>query len=267
MTQTPPSDSPPSESSSVPLHLYGIMPRQKKGLAVAGVVLGVLAVVSFCLPLLSVLLAMVGMILSVKAIRRKTARDIAVTGLAANLLGLALVVANVAFVTVGWNNHKVWKGIGSCGARISNIGKGVAIYQAEHADQYPPSLEALIQDNAILGREDLRCPLDDSSSGSSYFYCAPRNGPAAPAGEPPAVRIIACEAAAVHPATGFFGPDESTKRRHVLWSDNSIQLCAEPEFQQELQKPENRRFAEEFAKGVNMTPQERMTYIAPRGGE
>jgi len=36
---------------------------------------------------------------------------------------------------------------------------------------------------------------------------------------------------------------------------------------QELQKPENHRFAREFAKAAQMTPRERMTYIAPREKE
>jgi hypothetical protein len=252
----------------MPQHLYGIVPRQKKGLAVAGLVLGVLSVVSFYFACVSVVLAVVGLVLSIKAIKRKTARDIAITGLVASLLGLLLVIAFVAFVTVGWNNKGVWNGIGTCGSRIYSIGRAVEIYRAENADQYPPNLEALIQDHAFYyGRELPRCPLDGSSEGTSYFYCAPWNGPNAQEGAPATNCIIACEVMAAHPVTGFFGPDESNKRRHILWSDGTIELYTESEFQQELQQPENRRFAREFAKGIQMTPQERVTYIAPRDGE
>jgi len=268
MTPPPDSPQPSSESSGIPLHLYGIMPKQKKGLAVAGLVLGVLAVVSFFLVWLSVLLAIVGLVLSVKALKRKTARDIAVMGLVASILGLVLVAAFVAITTFGWNNKMAWDAAGSCSYRVSSIGRGIAIYQAAHADQYPPNLEALLGDGVFLyDHESLRCPLDDLSDGTSYFYCAPRNNPTPQDGTLPASFIIACEAVPAHPVTGFFGPDESNNRRHVLWSDGRIRLCTEAEFQQELQKTENRRFAKELAKGTNMTPRERIKYTAPRDEE
>ena len=257
MTQPPREQEP----MHIPLHLYGIVPRRKKGLAVAGLVLGVLSVVSFCLPHLGGLLAIIGILLSARAISRKIAKDIAVMGLVASLCGLLLVAAHVTIMTRGYNHKGVMDKTAGCGRNLSTIDRGIAIYKGGRAEHYPPNLEAILEYSDVPP-ERLRCPADDVSDGTSYFYCAPWNDNTQE-GTAPAVFIIACDVVPAHPAAGFFGPDESNKRRNVLWSDGDIQTCIEAKFQQELQKPENRRFAAELVKGVQMTPQERVKYIAP----
>jgi len=141
---------------------------------------------------------------------------------------------------------------------LVQMGRAIAIYQAENDDQFPPNLDVLLDDDDALSPRALRCPADSTpdaqlNGGSSYFYCAPED-------EADSTTIIACDVAPVHPRHRG-----SNNARNYLRADLSVHPCTEPEFQQLLQQPENSRFAEELAKGVNLTPQERVTYIAPQG--
>jgi hypothetical protein len=157
----------------------------------------------------------------------------------------------------------------ACGMNLSNLGKAIAIYRASYDNQSPPSLDAIMQDGSQWSRMlvcfhdpyfwDNRYRTDDYD-GSSYFYCAPTNNddydmPADKAS------IMACDTVPRHLAAIF----RFDRYYHALLSNHSVQRYTESEFQRELQKPHNRRFAEELAKGANMTPQERLHYIAPRG--
>jgi len=152
-----------------------------------------------------------------------------------------------------------------CAMHMSYLGKAVAMYRAEHEDQYPPSLDVILQDGS-LSTNDLVCvsnlPMGsqrmDDEGGSSYFYCAPCHDDDDEVSDEDA-RLVACDIAPVHPVAMFrFG-----RCRHILLSNNKVTRFTEAEFQRELQKPQNRQFAEELTKGVKMTPQERLTYIAP----
>jgi len=243
-------------------------PVQKKGLAVGGYVLGGLSVL---LPLAStmmgaawifflvagVLSAIAGLVLSVSALAKQTAgRGLAIRGLVLSLLSVLAVSLVASIVLPAELSRKGNAQAAGCGMNLSILGKCVAIYRAWNHDQFPPNLEALMDDGSGgLSPKDLRCPTDGPPDaafhGTSYFYCAPDGDDE--------TAIIACDIAPVHPRGG------GKKARNVLRADLSVHACTESEFQKLLQKPENRRFAEELAKGVTMTPQERVTYIAPRG--
>jgi len=155
-----------------------------------------------------------------------------------------------------------------CAMNLSNLGKAIGLYRVSYDNQYPPNLNAILRDGQ--SGKGLMCPHDpalrdnlwDEREGSSYFYCTPQNNDGYDMPNDDA-SIIACDIAPFHLAAVF----RFDRCRNVLLSNGSVQRYTESEFQQDLQKPQNRRFAEEWAKGEKMSPQKRLHYIAPRGGE
>jgi len=259
MTQLPPSPPPqmPHVSPQPFPPQYGVvLSKPTKGLAVAGLVLGILSVL---LPGVGILLALVGIVLSAIAISRRAGRGLAIAGLLLSILGLLIIPLTLMIVLPKLSTARDLAKTTGCGMNLSNIGKEIAVYQyqPENNGQFPPNLAVLIEEGTVLPTS-LHCPTDGwskaSFNGSSYFYCAPEGD------EINDAAVIACDVAPVH-TRDLRGNKEA---RNYLRADLSVQTCTETEFQQLLQKPENRRFAEELAKGVNMTPQNRVTYTAPR---
>jgi len=177
------------------------------------------------------------------------------------LLAVSMIMLVVSILMPGQTKAREAAKTAACNMNLSNIGKAVATYQSENHDQFPPNLEVFLKEDGGLSPRTLRCPSDGLPDapldGTSYFYCAPEGDDIDPA------TIIACDVAPVH-ALSTGGRKEL---RNYLRANLSVQRCTESEFQQLLQQPENRRFAEELAKGVNMTPRERIKYIAPRDEE
>ena len=260
----PPPDMPPllpPPSDTTP------RPDRGKGLAITASMLGLLSfpipcVVRFMADILpsavmGMMLAVAGITMAIIALAQKTtARSWAINGLALSILGLLFSIG-LALMGPFVFYAKSQAAEAGCKMNLSNLNKNIAQYQSENNNHYPPSLEALVSSDKFSVKT-VNCPATSDrewEGESSYFYCAPLTDGDAQA----SVCIVACDAKPNHP-TGFF---TLTGRRNVLWSDGSVQSCTESEFQRELQKPQNRRFAEEFAKGTSLTPKERMTYIAP----
>jgi len=242
MTQLPP---------PIPLQVAGT--EQKNRLAVWGLVLGIFSVF---IPVAGMLLAMVGIVISGKALARKTlaGQGMAAAGMTLCILGwLAQLVLMLTLLPPLTNARELTKSA-RCAMNLSQIGKAIAIYGAAHNDRFPPNLDVLLKDGSLTA-ETLHCPAH-TSAGCSYFYRAPDDD------EIGSGTIIICDVAFHSRKYRVNNTD-----RNYLRADLSVQRSSESGFPQLLQQPENRRFAEELAKGVTMTPQERVTYTAPRDGK
>ena len=116
-----------------------------------------------------------------------------------------------------------------CQTHLNVIGVGLIMYATENEDQYPPTLEDLIDEN-YLGQDSrkiLRSPADNIDRSCSYFYFAPTS-----MNEVPPKILVACTYKDVY--NGF---------RNVLQIDCTVTRLSNAEFQAELAKPYNARFA------------------------
>jgi len=251
-----------------------VPPKRKKNLVIGGYVAAFLSVLILiagamlgimpkfmaflAVPVVILVLAIVGMMSAATAIARQTAdRGQAVGKLVLSLFVVLLLLFAASVIAPPLFTAGNMSKASGCGMNLSNIGKAIAIYKAQNHEQFPPNLAVLLGEDA-LSPKTLHCPTDGSKAlvnGSSYFYCAPDGDK-----DVVSTTIIACDIAPVHPVGG-----NRVITRNYLRADLSVQKSTEPGFQRLLQQPENRRFAEELAKGVTMTPPERVTYIAPRG--
>lgn len=115
----------------------------------------------------------------------------------------------------------------ACMANLNGIGKGVAMYMAEHDDRYPPDFDALIR-CGVITEAALHCPSDKSDRERDYFYMPPVKGEAAEART-----IIACDLKGNHRDEG----------RAVLYVSGVVAWLDEDEFQDALKDPINAEFA------------------------
>jgi len=245
-SQTPPKPPPVQPSSG------GVV------LANLTIVLGILSIIipvmgSLCWPIGGIL----AMAILLAAIARETPVRRAVVGLVLCLCGS--VIQFTVYPRFVYHAKEMARSAG-CEMNLKNLGKAIAIYREKNDDQYPLNQDALLQDGSqsnkmLVCLESTLCEGD----GSSFFYVAPRANSDAPADD---ACIIACDTEPLHPASKY-NIFRIGGRRNVLLSNGDVQHYSESEFQQELQKPQNRRFAEELANGANMTPWERLHYPAP----
>ena len=110
-----------------------------------------------------------------------------------------------------------------CDTNLSTLGTGIAIYKAEHHDQYPPDLNAIVQ--AGTSAQVLRCPDAKSNRTCDYFFLPP-------AANAPGTALIVCDLAGNHP-----------DGRNCLRAWCSVDCLTTEQFQAELAKPENAAFA------------------------
>jgi len=237
-------------------------PPGRWGRVMGGLLAGAAGVIVLTLlsPILGLFLAGAGLIWSTAALWPHAARRQALARL---IVCLGLVAAQITvLIPVRMNIYRLHVA-SICAMRLSCVGKAIAVYQAEHG-QWPRDLETLANSGGLSPRE-LECPpFDASTDDTTYFYCAPlANGPPDDQGDSQPQNgepfILACDIAPFHPAGLFdiFGPERC---RHVVLSDFGLKRFTESEFQRELQKPQNRRFAIDLAHGVGMRSYERVKY-------
>ena len=140
-----------------------------------------------------------------------------------------------------------------CGTNLMSIGTGLVMYSVEHDGLYPEQLHVLVPDG-LISLDTLECPSVDEENLSDshyvevtdpelreqladglvddryrcdYFYLA------SPQEEEGKGVLIACDLRGNH-----------EDGRNVLYADGHVQWCEEDDFQRELDKPANRRFAD-----------------------
>ncbi len=76
-----------------------VQPTQGGGIAVAGLVLGIVSIVFFWIPVFDVLLSIVGLVLSLLGRRSLSRRGMALAGLICSIIGLVLaLIITIAFI-------------------------------------------------------------------------------------------------------------------------------------------------------------------------
>ncbi|HUT61097.1 MAG TPA: hypothetical protein VNA25_24890 [Phycisphaerae bacterium] len=145
--------------------------------------------------------------------------------LGANVFSVALLVS---ILMPGLSRARELAKRASCATNLSNIGKGVAMYQLSYEDAFPPTLEHLIADGQAPGI--MRCPSADGKRQYDYFYLPPEPNADSSAATG---SIIACDYRDNHKAEG----------RNVLFADLHIGWLREADFQEFMKEPANAAFA------------------------
>ena len=283
MSMTPP-PLPPAARGSTSAKRYGGSTRGSKRLSVVALALAIAAAVpllalalglSPLLLLVGVLLGGVAMVLGIVCVFGKRGGKGLAIG--AMVIGIGLAAAETAVVGM-WGLGRARDGAmrSSCGVNLHAIGQGIIMYQVEYGDAYPDDLAHLVGEGTI-GMYTFRCPSAREEEGAhryievtdpalrehldyelddhgryrcDYFYLPPEQPePERPLPETPefgtdlppmerypdvpATTIVACDLRGNH-----------EDGRNVLYADAHVQWCEEGEFQRELDKPANRRFAE-----------------------
>jgi len=182
-------------------------------------------ILSLIVPLASPIAVILGIIaLATKRARRGLALAGLIIGAIPILLLVLLVILISVFGLRGFGYHGVGHQRAYCLSQLHGIGKGVHLYAAGNNGQYPFALEDLIEDQYI-SRKMLRSPADKIDLACSYFYFAPNT-------ESPDEAFMACTF-----------DDVYKQFRHVLYFDGTVKKLSETEFQAELAKPYNAKFA------------------------
>jgi hypothetical protein len=169
-------------------------------------------------------------------LKRRPMRVLAIVALC---LGAVAGAGNASLV--GWRLHvrSAQRSAQMCGANLSEIGKAVYLYRAQHSGGFPPTLEALVEAN-LVDPVRLRCP----AHAGGYFYHAPANDET--------LMMMGCELTAAHQALFYeeaarpVGVAPGTGMRMVLASDGSVVLFSDAAFQSALAALENADFAKAY---------------------
>jgi len=252
MTSSPPVQ-PPEPPPVPPLD----SPSHRLGLAMYHLTVGaaVVLVISLMEWPLGVMLVGIGLIWSVVGLFRKNAnRRVAVARL---IVCLGLLAVQMAVIIPMRENTRRMASVTSCRICLTNIGKAIAAYTSDYGGQYPPDLETLVVNGHLASGDWMECSVGRVRSGRApifykHFYCAP---PSDDDMQDDVLFILSCDVVPARHPTGLFDNLFSSERyRYVVLSDFSVQQYTESEFQRELQKPQNRHFAAEMAKGAQLMP-------------
>ena len=192
----------------------------------AALILGICAFV----PFFGLLCGLVGLILGIVALAKKTSRkDMARAAIALCLIGLFVVP--VAYPPVGQvlycNRQMGTAHPPTCPRNLKDIGRQMHYYAHDNRGHFPPDLQTLI-DEELMTEEALKCPSANSTRFCDYFYLAPEGGLVASA-----AAIVICDLKDNHTGKG----------RNVCYVDGRVDWLSEAEFQRELTLPVNAKFA------------------------
>ncbi|HDY65359.1 MAG TPA: DUF4190 domain-containing protein [Phycisphaerae bacterium] len=215
MTQAPPTVTPPPPPPT-PINPQPGTPKGG-GMSIAAFVLGLLGFIPPC--------GLIALILGIVAlVTNRAKKGLAIAGI---VLGVVLMPTAllVSILLPSLNRARSLAKQAVCMANLNAIGKGLIMYTAENEDQYPPTLEDLIETG--MDEKLLRSPADNIDRDCSYFYLAPTS-----MNEVPPEILVACTYKDVY-----------EDFRHVMRIDCTVTRLSTAEFQAELAKPYNARFA------------------------
>lgn len=165
-------------SPPVPLQPDQMVPAQPKtsGLAIASLVLGIISLILCSLGLFP---AIIGLILGCVAIgiinsqpNQMKGKELAISGIIISIIGifLGLIPLFITFMmpTLGKIRDQAWHV--QCASQLSIIGKAIVMYSNDYNDQFPLTLEVLIE-TTDLDPKNLVCPSNKNPKGQrSYIY-------------------------------------------------------------------------------------------------
>ena len=213
---------PPVNPMSTEVPLESELPRPGKGLAVAALVLGLVGLI----PVLGVIPAILGVVLGIVALAKKTpGKGMATGGLITGALGLVITpVCLVALIVPAYNHALETTRRANCMSNLKGMGTALALYTQSHENEYPQNLDLLIKNGE--SPKLFKCPSCTQHREFDYFYVAP-------AKDAPATTIVACD----------FKDNHKGDMRNVLYMDGHVSMLKEPAFQQAMADPENAAFA------------------------
>ena len=213
MTQAPPTVTPPPPAPVSP------QPGTPKGggMSIAAFVLGLLGFIPPC--------GLIALILGIVALATNRAKKgLAIAGIVLGVLLMPTALL-VSILLPSLNRARFLAKQAVCMTHLNAIGKSMILYSAENDDQYPPTLENLI-DDGLMSRKLLHSPADNIDRDCSYFYLTPTSMNEVPE------TIVACTFKNVY-----------NDFRHVMRIDCTVTRLSSAKFQAELAEPYNARFA------------------------
>ena len=187
------------------------------GSGVAFELVRLLEVCGFLLTVVAVIYSAVGM--------RQRPRGRAIAGLATSALWLVVIVVvmiTVVLPSIRRDRERLRRDVSATSLNI--IGKGLVLYTHTYDGVYPQDLRLLVKGGSV-GHEGLFYPGRAGDPRASYFYLPP-------VGTDRSDTIVACERIGC-----------SKGGRNCLTVGNAVRWVTEAEFQAELDKPQNARFA------------------------
>ena len=221
---------PPQQMAAGPAPTAGSVaapPKPSSGLAVTALILGICGV----LPCLGIPTALAGIVLGIVALaKHRPGKGLAIGGIATGALALLLIQPlMVAILLPALARGREMAKQAKCQAQLNSVGVAIASYRGGYAGAAPADLQMVV-DDGLLSAEVLECPSEPTSGNVDYFYFP------LPAGAP-GNALMACGWKANHSGEG----------RNALSASGRAKWLTEADFQAELAKPHNAAFAEALA--------------------
>lgn len=168
--------------------------------SIAGIILGAIAISS----------------INNKELRKE--KGLAIAGVILSIIGLCLTTW-IGFGKMPFRDTKKWARYVQCSSQLSDIGKAIALYSNDYQDQYPPTLEVLVQTQFTLPK-NLICPArKDLGEDCSYVYRGSDLTATCPA-----ALVIAYDKYQNH-----------KDQRNVLFAGYNVERMTEAEFQKAIE--------------------------------
>jgi hypothetical protein len=203
----------------------------RKGMAIAAMVLGIVAIPGTCFvvgPLLGTVAVVLGIVALVRAKRRPAeygGKGMAIAGICTGTAAVILILPSIIWLTgSSFSQPGLLAKRGVCASQLQAIGASCQVYAANNAGWAPPDLDTLIA-GGMLSPAYLQCPSDPNVNPAviDYIYIPPVPGFAASA---QADWIIAYEDPANHQGEGG----------NVLYADMHVEFLKTESLKKELDR-------------------------------
>ncbi len=147
----------------------------RQGLAVTSMVLGILGLLTACVPILSIIALVLGIVALVKASQRPAEyggkgfaiAGVCLGGLSLVLLPVMLLLGSILLPSLAKARELAKRSV--CTANLLGFAKGMEIYANQYGGQYPPDVEALLT-SGLAQPTMFACP----SGSPDVDYTAPQ---------------------------------------------------------------------------------------------
>ncbi len=146
-------------------------PQQTSGLAIAGMVLGIL---SFCGGLFTAIPAVICSLVALSKISKSkgslTGQGFAIAGLATGGVGMIFGTAMMAgFLMPAIMRARLHAESTACKSNLRQIGMAAMTYLDTNDNQYPPNLKALADSEFVTDMDMFLCPEDDAPARAEHL--------------------------------------------------------------------------------------------------
>lgn len=165
---------PPRSLPSAPHMTYHPIPVTKRlaaSWAIWGMVLGLIGLI----PILGLATGWLGLVFGIVALVKNTSKKgLAITGVVAGGLACLLIPFHLNLLKVTITGAKFGAQTVVCSQNLTHIGRAISAYRAGHGGQYPPHLQALVNEG-LLAEKSLTCPVENrKGKKGGYGYRRPQ---------------------------------------------------------------------------------------------